>query len=168
LGSAVHSKTFVASSFHSAANCLSDSNRRPHFQLLFLPWADNLQSAFPLGARLHLNLTSANPAVLSASPQPSAYSFPLKVSENRRYLVDQRGRPFRIQGDSAQSLIANLTYAEAETYLTDRRNKEFNTVNINLLERKFAINAPKNRRGDDSAGARDWVLVLEVNENSKH
>jgi hypothetical protein len=95
------------------------------------------------------NLTSANPEVLSASPQPSAYSFPLKVSENHRYLVDQRGQPFRIQGDSAQSLIANLTYAEAETYLTDRHNKGFNTVNINLLERKFAIKAPKNKRGDN-------------------
>jgi len=45
------------------------------------------------------------------------------VSENHRFLVDQHGRPFRIQGDSAQSLIANLTFAEADTYLTDRRSK---------------------------------------------
>jgi len=67
---------------------------------------------------------------------------------NRRYLVDQHGQPFRIHGDSAQSLIANLTYAETDTYLTDRRSKGFNAVNVNLLERKFAINAPKNRRGD--------------------
>jgi hypothetical protein len=70
------------------------------------------------------------------------------VSKNGRYLIDQQGRPFRIQGDSSQSLIANLTYAEADVYLTDRRSKGFNSVNINLLEHKFAINAPKNRRGD--------------------
>ena len=76
------------------------------------------------------------------------YAFPLRPSKNGRYLEDQRSRPFRIQGDSAQSLITNLTYAEADIYLTDRRGKGFNTVNINLLERKFAINAPKNRRGD--------------------
>jgi len=93
--------------------------------------------------------TSAKPPALCAFAQAPAYTFPLKVSENHRYLVDQRGRPFRIQGDSAQSLIANLTYAEAGTYLADRCSKGFNTVNINLLERKFAINAPKNRRGDD-------------------
>ncbi|MCU1240425.1 MAG: hypothetical protein JWO71_1151 [Candidatus Acidoferrum typicum] len=85
---------------------------------------------------------------LHASSSGVLNAFPLKVSENHRYLVDQHGRPFRIQGDSAQSLIANLTYAEADTYLTDRRNKGFNAVNINLLERKFAIDAPKNRRGD--------------------
>jgi hypothetical protein len=101
------------------------------------------------------SVTSANPTVLAASPQPPAYSFPLKVSANHRYLVDQRGRPFRIQGDSAQSLITNLTSIEAETYLADRRSKGFNTVNINLLERKFAISAPKNRRGDDPFTARD-------------
>jgi hypothetical protein len=101
------------------------------------------------------NVTSAQSSAFCASPQPLGYTFPLKVSKNRRYLVDQRGRPFRIQGDSAQSLIANLTYAEADTYFTDRCRKGFNTVNINLLERKFAINAPKNRRGDAPFTDRD-------------
>ena len=105
-------------------------------------------STLALPAHALLNLASANPFVSHASSPEGAYAFPLKVSVNRRYLVDQHGRPFRIHGDSAQSLIANLTYAEADTYLTDRRSKGFNTVNINLLERKFAINAPKNRRGD--------------------
>jgi hypothetical protein len=94
------------------------------------------------------SVTSAKPPAICAFPQGPTYTFPLKVSENHRYLVDQRGKPFRIQGDSAQSLIANLTYAEADAYLADRCSKGFNTVNINLLERKFAINAPKNRRGD--------------------
>lgn len=78
----------------------------------------------------------------------SAYVFPLKISENHRYLVDQRGTPFRIQGDSAQSLIVNLTHEEAAAYLDDRRAKGFNTVNVNLLEHKFAIKPPLNRQGD--------------------
>jgi Protein of unknown function (DUF4038)/Putative collagen-binding domain of a collagenase len=90
----------------------------------------------------------------TSSPEV-VYAFPLKLSKNARYLVDQRDRPFRIQGDSAQSLITNLTYAEADAYLTDRRSKGFNAVNINLLERKFAINAPQNRRGDPPFTARD-------------
>src|SRR5947208_14461447 len=41
-------------------------------------------------------------------------TYPLKMSANVRSLVDQNGKPFRIQGDSAQSLIANLTYPEPE------------------------------------------------------
>src|SRR5216683_7340385 len=77
-----------------------------------------------------------------------SYAYPLKVSANGRYLVDQNNKPFRIQGDSAQSLIANLTYAEADKYLSDRQRKGFNTININLLEAKFAIHAPANRNGD--------------------
>src|SRR6202048_4591159 len=108
-------------------------------------------SALPLPAR-RSTLPSAPSASLvdsNVSSPEVVYTFPLKVSKNGRYFEDRRGRPFRIQGDSAQSLIANLTYADADAYLADRCSKGFNTVNINLLERKFAINAPKNRRGDD-------------------
>ena len=76
------------------------------------------------------------------------YTYPLKVSRNNRYLVDQNNKAFRIQGDSAQSLIANLTLAEAEIYLADRQAKGFNSVNINLFEHKFAVRSPANRRGD--------------------
>ncbi|MGB2589416.1 MAG: DUF4038 domain-containing protein [Candidatus Acidiferrum sp.] len=76
------------------------------------------------------------------------YVFPLKASKNGRYLVDQNNKAFRIQGDSAQSLIANLSYAEAQLYLSDRQAKGFNTININLLEHKFAVHAPANRNGD--------------------
>jgi len=81
----------------------------------------------------------------SAKPSPK---FPLRVSQDGRYLIDQDDRPFRMQGDSAQSLIANLTYAEAEAYFSDRRAKGFNTININLIEHKFSIRAPANRKGD--------------------
>ena len=102
-----------------------------------------LPAEYPLPGHGSKNLSDS-----IASPPGTVYAFPLKVSKNGRYLVDQEGHPFRIQGDSAQSLIANLTYAEADVYLTDRTRKGFNTVNINLLEHKFAIDAPRNRRGD--------------------
>jgi len=84
----------------------------------------------------------------NAVAKPGAFAYPLKVSASGRYLVDQNNRPFRIQGDSAQSLITNLTYEEAAAYLSDRQAKGFNTVNVNLLEHKFAVNAPANRKGD--------------------
>jgi hypothetical protein len=79
---------------------------------------------------------------------PVGALFPLTVAPSGRYLVDQSGMPFRIHGDTAWSMIANLTYAEANTYLDDRRAKGFNTVLVNLLERRFAVNAPANRNGD--------------------
>ena len=74
--------------------------------------------------------------------------FPLKASANGRYLVDQKGTPFRIHADSAWSLIANLTPAEVDTYLADRKSRGFNTLLVSLIERKFAVQAPRNRAGD--------------------
>ncbi len=98
------------------------------------------------------NRSGASSPGFPASPiqvtTAATYAYPLKISTNGRYLVDQNSKPFRIQGDSAQSLIANLTYAEADKYLSDRQRKGFNTININLLEAKFAIHAPANRNGD--------------------
>jgi hypothetical protein len=85
---------------------------------------------------------------MAGGPVKATYAFPLKVSANGRYLLDQNDKPFRTQGDSAQSLITNLTYAEAEIYFTVRLKQGFNTININLLEDKFALNAPANRNGD--------------------
>jgi hypothetical protein len=99
------------------------------------------------------NPIKAAPIWVGSSPHAAAtagaFAYPLKVSVNGRYLIDQNNKPFRIQGDSAQSLITNLTYEEAAAYLSDRQAKGFNTVNVNLLEHKFAVKAPANRRGDE-------------------
>lgn len=64
-------------------------------------------------------------SLLPASPQAA---FPLKVSENHRYLVDQRGTPFLIVGDSPQGLMGNLSEADAEYYLADREAHGFNAL----------------------------------------
>jgi hypothetical protein len=85
--------------------------------------------------------------------QPAA--FPISVSSNGRYLADTNHKPFRIQGEAAWSLFSNLTYAEADTYLSNRRAKSFNTVLVNLIEHKHAqggkgadqSGVPKNRNG---------------------
>ncbi len=81
-------------------------------------------------------------------PQVSSAIWPLKVSEDGRYLTDQAGIPFLIRGEAAWSLIANTTTAEAARYLTDRAKRGFNAVLVNLLEARFAVNAPANRNGD--------------------
>ena len=54
----------------------------------------------------------------------ATYTYPLKISANGRYLVDQNGKPFRIQGDSAQSLIANLTVATENLSASESRIRD--------------------------------------------
>jgi hypothetical protein len=74
--------------------------------------------------------------------------FPLKVSPNHRYLVDARGEPFLMQGDSPWSLIVGASKEETERYLADRQAKGFNTLVINLVEHKFCRRPPTNIDGD--------------------
>lgn len=65
------------------------------------------------------------------SPPPPAY--PLRISANRRYLVDQKRVPFLIAGDAPQALTVNSSTADAETYFANRASHGFNTLWINLL-----------------------------------
>jgi hypothetical protein len=90
---------------------------------------------------------SSPPPVVPSQPGPSSGVFPLRVEPGKRHLVDASGRPFLLHADTAWSLIADLPIGEAETYLEDRRQKGFNAVIVNLLERKFARNAPSNFYG---------------------
>lgn len=73
-------------------------------------------------------------------------AFPLKRSENHRYLEDQQGQPFFLHGDTAWSIITGVTKQDAEFYLEDRRRQGFNAVIVNLIEHKF--NGPANRDGE--------------------
>jgi uncharacterized protein DUF4038/collagenase-like protein with putative collagen-binding domain len=83
-----------------------------------------------------------------ACPAPPDAAFPLEVQPGQRYLVGRSGQPFLLNGDTAWSLIADLTREDAELYLRDRRARGFNTLLVNLLESKFARNAPANAYGD--------------------
>ncbi len=65
-------------------------------------------------------------AAQSSVAQFAAY--PLKLSANHRYLVDQNNKPFLIVGDSPQGLMGRLTEKEAESYFADREAHGFNTL----------------------------------------
>jgi hypothetical protein len=78
---------------------------------------------------------------------PPAARFPLRISPDRRRILDADGAPFLIQGDAAWSLITNLTYDEALRYLDDRREKGFNTVLVNLIEHLFSKDPPRDVAG---------------------
>jgi hypothetical protein len=87
---------------------------------------------------------------------------PLRISANHRYLVDRHDVPFLLQGDAAWSLIANVTREEAAEYLKDRHAKGFNAVLVNLIEHKFAKNAPRNVYGEAPfSGATDFSVPNE-------
>jgi hypothetical protein len=76
------------------------------------------------------------------------FTYPLSVTSGRRFLEDATGRPFFIHGDTAWSLIAELKRDEADLYLRDRKVRGFNAILVNLIEHRFAANAPANAYGD--------------------
>ena len=97
------------------------------------------------------------PCTVAASSGPDDPSQPLRVSANGRYLVDRQGKPFLLQGDAAWSLITNLTDEQAEQYLKDRQAKGFNAVLVNLIEYRYAKNAPRDAYGvAPFPDTRDW------------
>jgi hypothetical protein len=55
-------------------------------------------------------------------------AYPLKLSDNHRYLVDQNGKPFLMVGDTPQGLMGRLTEEDAEYYFADREAHGFNTL----------------------------------------
>jgi hypothetical protein len=96
--------------------------------------------------------TTATPAstVPSSAPneQATAPSFPLHVDTSGRFLRDDADQPFLLHGDTAWSLIAQLSDEDVDRYLADRRERGFNTLLVSLIEHEFASNAPANIYGD--------------------
>jgi hypothetical protein len=90
---------------------------------------------------------SPGPEPLPDAPPP--VRTPLRVSPDRRRLLDTDGNAVLLQGDAAWSLIANTTLDEARRYLEDRRRKGFNVVIVNLIERLFSQDPPRNLAGDE-------------------
>jgi hypothetical protein len=67
-------------------------------------------------------------AAQAAGSRARSVAYPLKVSANGRYLVDQNNTPFLIAGDTPQGLISRLTEKEADDYFADRKAHGFNTM----------------------------------------
>jgi PKD repeat protein len=90
-----------------------------------------------------------DPIVLHAAEEaiPWRYAYPLAVGPTGRYLVDATGRPFHLVGDAAWSLMVQPTKSEAAAYLASRRAMGFDAVLTNLIEHRFATNAPANING---------------------
>ena len=76
---------------------------------------------------------SSTPARVTTPATSSSPVYPLKVDPTGRYLVDQRNVPLLIVGDSPQGLTVNLSVADAERFLANRRAAGFNAMWVNLL-----------------------------------
>jgi hypothetical protein len=68
-----------------------------------------------------------------AAENGSVPAYPVKVSANNRYLVDQNNRPFMIVGDSPHSLIGRMSKPDAEFYMANRARYGINTLWVELL-----------------------------------
>ena len=65
----------------------------------------------------------------------------LKVSDNRRFLVYEDGRPFFYLGDTAWELFHKLNRDEAVRYLEDRARKQFTVIQAVVLAEMDGLNA---------------------------
>jgi hypothetical protein len=72
--------------------------------------------------------------------------FPLKPSEDGRYLVDSAGTPFFVHADTAWQAPKRLTLAEFESYLAHRTKLGFNTLLMQTFSRE--VTPDINRQGD--------------------
>ncbi|GIW89521.1 MAG: hypothetical protein KatS3mg108_3845 [Isosphaeraceae bacterium] len=66
----------------------------------------------------------------------------LRVSENRRFLVQEDGAPFFYLGDTAWELFHRLNREETITYLDDRAAKGFNVIQAVVLAELDGLNTP--------------------------
>ncbi len=74
------------------------------------------------------------PTPSTAPPAPPAHvAFPVKVSENHRYLLDQDGQPWMMNGDSPQCMSAKLSVADMEYFFANRAGHGFNAAWVNLI-----------------------------------
>jgi hypothetical protein len=85
--------------------------------------------------------------------------YPLEVSDDGRYLVDQQGRPWRVQADAAWLLSTKATPEQVDEYVTTREAQGFNSFYLMAMVHPggydAAPEAPEDYAGDppfDSPG----------------
>lgn len=74
-------------------------------------------------------------------------SFPLKVEKNNRFLLDNSGNPYWLNGDAAWSLLVQPNLADAEAFIEHRAKQGFNILKVNIIERRYSDDAPRTTEG---------------------
>jgi Protein of unknown function (DUF4038)/Putative collagen-binding domain of a collagenase len=107
-------------------------------------------------------VSEASPELPKASNATSPV-YPLKVSANHRYLVDQNNTPFLIVGDTPQGLIYRLSEKEADGYFADRQAHGFNTmgwIDVACAGRDY----PSNTHAETPDGLRPFAMLPGGND----
>jgi hypothetical protein len=96
---------------------------------------------------------------------PGSPAFPLKLGASGRTLVDSRGVPFLIHGDTPWSLTHNLTFEESVRYMEDRRARGFNALLVSVPDAFDPDGKPTyapDRYGRQPFEADDWTRPVEA------
>src|SRR5262245_52168317 len=94
-------------------------------RLVFLPYLTVILTAVAVthSAFAFDNSAPTAPSMIrTVSPSTAKVTYPIKVSGNNRYLIDQNDVPFLMIGDAPQMLIDNVSQAEAGAYMQNRRS----------------------------------------------
>ncbi len=81
-------------------------------------------------------------AILTAAPSALAELPGLKVSDNKRFLVTEQGKPFFYLGDTAWELFHRLNREEAERYLSHRAAHGFTVIQAVVLAELDGLKDP--------------------------
>jgi hypothetical protein len=95
-----------------------------------------------LFSTLLLALLRNTAAFAAEAASPTAPAYPLKAGPTGRYLVDQKGTPFLIAGESPQAMMVNCSEQDAELFFANRRSHGFNAAWVNLLCAKYTGGRP--------------------------
>jgi len=68
--------------------------------------------------------------------------YPVRVSDDHRYLIDQHGGPFFYLADTAWELFHRLDREEADLYLRDRAAKRFTVIQAVVLAEYGGLDVP--------------------------
>lgn len=104
----------------------------------------------------------------STTPPPGVAAFPVKRSTNGRYLVDQNNKPFLVTADSPQSLVPNLTEAQADTYFANRKALGFNAAWINVAAFYPFYPSPSRSDGATYDGIRPFTGYVAGGTDGMH
>lgn len=97
--------------------------------------------AFPFAPNAYAQNTP-RPALRISKPM-----YPLRVSDNKRFLVQANGAPFFYLGDTAWELFHRLNREEADQYLQNRAKQRFTVIQAVVLAEMDGLNDP-NPYGD--------------------
>ena len=96
----------------------------------------------------NVSALSSSISATTAAPASGQPVYPLQISSNGRYLVDQNNHPFYITGEQAWSLITELSNSDVNVYLSDRASRGYNALWLAAADNTYQSDPPYDYYGD--------------------